>query len=253
MVLIVFLFALIGLWFRGGSGFFVGGAIGLVFFYVARGAARRRLAGVQDQFIEATFAVMGSLCKADGVVSPDEIRVVEQIFGRLDLSSSQKQAAKAAFNRGKSPDFDLDGAVDTFMQATPRGVLFPLFLQLQLLAVSADGQVHPAEHAMLVRVARRLGLTERDLARLEALLGSAAVSTPDTSQRLLDAAYAALGVTADASEADIKRAYRKMIRENHPDRLAANGLPEAMRAIAEERAREINAAFDRIKKARQFT
>jgi DnaJ like chaperone protein len=121
------------------------------------------------------------------------------------------------------------------------------------LAVSADGQVHPAEHALLLRVARRLGLTERDLARLEALLGSAAASSPDTSERLLGAAYAALGVSADASEAEIKRAYRKMIRENHPDRLAANGLPEGMRAIAEERAREINAAYDRIKKARQFT
>jgi DnaJ like chaperone protein len=52
---------------------------------------------------------------------------------------------------------------------------------------------------------------------------------------------------------DIKRAYRKLMGENHPDKLAAKGLPESMRKIAEERAREINSAYDLIKKARDFT
>ena len=110
---------------------------------------------------------------------------------------------------------------------------------------------------MLVRVAGRLGLTEGDDAHLESLLRAATggpaggPSGRPRQDRLADA-YVALGVPADAAPADIKRAYRKLISKNHPDKLAARGLPESMRAVAEERSREINAAYDLIKSSRGF-
>jgi len=207
---------------------------------------------VQAQFLETSFAVMGAMCKADGVVTRDEIRVTEAFFARLQLSAEQTEAAKAAFRRGKAPDFDLDEEVDRFARTGHGGrVLFDLFLQMQLLAVAADGEIHPAEHELLVRVARRLGLAEADVARLEALLRAAGVGATTsggvpTKQRL-DDAYAALGVSPDASDAEVKAAYRKLMIENHPDRVAAKGLPDGMREIAEERAREINVAYDLIK------
>jgi DnaJ like chaperone protein len=254
---LIFICAIVGLWLGGISGLFLGGAIGFALGRIVQGSVRRRLLVVQSQFLDTTFAVMGALCKADGVVTRDEIRVTEEVFARLNLSSDQKQAAKAAFNRGKAPDFELDAEVDKFVQSARGGLLFPLFLQVQLSAVVADGQIHPAERAMLVRVARRLGLGENEVARLEALLraaagGAAAAGGPPPKQRL-DDAYAALGVTPAASESEIKRAYRKLMSENHPDKLAAKGLPEGMRQLAEERAREINVAYDLIRKARQFS
>jgi DnaJ like chaperone protein len=257
-MLIILLCALVGLWLAGSSGFFIGAVVGYVFSRATQAAAHRSLHVVQSQFVESTFAVMGALCKADGVVTRDEIQVTEQVFAWLQLSIEQKALAKAAFNRGKAADFDLEAEVDQLAQsAQGGGVLYQLFLQVQVAAVSADGEVHPAEHAMLVRVARRLGLAERDVAQLEALLraaagGAAAAAAPPTKQRLEDA-YVALGVTAETSVTDIKRAYRKLMSENHPDKLAAKGLPESMRKLAEERAREINSAYDLIKKARQFT
>lgn len=257
MFFIVVICALVGLWLRGGTGFLVGSAVGFALGSYLRAAAQKRLGQVQVGFIDTTFAVMGALCKADGVVTRQEIQVVEQIFARLHLSPEQKEAAKVAFNRGKAAEFDLDAEVRRFAETAPRSpLLFHMFLRLQLIAIAADGQVHPAEHAMLVRVARGLGLSELHVVQLEALLRAAAYGA--TSQRAsheqqLADAYAALGVAAEASEAEIKRAYRKMISENHPDRVAAKGLPESMREIAEERAREINAAYDLIKKARQFT
>lgn len=257
MLFFVLLAALMGLWIGGARGFFIGALAGFVLHRLARESARKRLTEVHARFIDTTFAVMGALCKADGVVTTDEIRVAEQIFERLQLSPEQKSAAKAAFNRGKAPQFDLEGEVRLFTRTVPPGsILFHLFLQLQLMAVAADGEVHPAEHAMLVRVARLLGLTEFHVAQLEALLRAAAGAPPASrataSKQRLDDAYAALGVTPEATESEIKRAYRKMISENHPDKLAAKGLPESMRQFAEERAREINAAYDLIKKARQF-
>jgi DnaJ like chaperone protein len=257
-MLLILLFALIGFGIDGIRGLLIGALVGFGLSRMARASARTGLLSVQSQFLDSTFAVMGALCKADGVVTRDEIRVTEQLFARLHLSPEQKDAAKAAFTRGKAPEFDLEGEVDRFVQSARDGVgMFQLFLQVQLTAVAADGQVHPAEHAMLVRIARRLGLSELDLARLEALLraasgGATAAGGPPPKQRL-DDAYAAIGVTAEASESEIKRAYRKLMSENHPDKLAAKGLPDSMRQLAEERARELNVAYDLIRKARQFS
>jgi DnaJ like chaperone protein len=246
--------AFLGLWFFGFRGLVLGGIVGSLLAYVA---LRERLRRVREQFIEATFAVMGALCKADGVVTRDEIQVVEQIFDLLRLAPEQKAKAKAAFNRGKDPEFDLDGAVAVFSRVAPRGsILFKLFLQLQVMVVAADGEVHPAERAVLLKVAHDLGLGERELAQLEALLRAAArpASAPNSAplqQRLADA-YAVLEINPEASEAEIKHAYRQLIRENHPDKIASKGLPESMRSVAEARSREINAAYDLIKKTRQF-
>jgi DnaJ like chaperone protein len=184
----------------------------------------------------------------------------------LRLSGEQREQGKVAFARGKAPGFDLDAEVDRLKGAIGfgRGQLLRLFLQLQCMAVAADGRVHEAEHAMLVRIARRLGLTERDVAQLEALLRAAGAGpagagprdprgpgTPPPRARL-DDAYTALGLTSEASDAEVKRAYRRLVSENHPDKLASKGLPESMRQVAEERTREINLAYELIKESRNF-
>ena len=176
----------------------------------------------------------------------------------LRLTDEQRRLGKSAFSEGKQPHFDLDAAVDRFAAISRgRAPLVQLFLQLQCMAVAADGQFHPAEHAMLVRVAGRLGLTEGDVAQLESLLraatsGAAGGPSGRPSQDRLADAYVALGVTPEDVPADIKRAYRKLISKNHPDKLAARGLPESMRAVAEERSREINSAYNVIKSSRGF-
>ncbi len=254
---LTFIGAFIGLLAGGLGGLLIGAAIG----YVAGIALQQFVIGglriAQTELIESVFAVMGALCKADGVVARDEIKAVEQMFGMLRLNAEMRDLAKSAFNAGKQPHFDLAAAVDRFAAISRgRGPLLQLFLQLQCMAVAADGQVHPEEHAMLVQIAARLGLSERDVAQLESLLraatsgaGGGAPGRPNQN-RLADA-YAALGVAPDATLAEIKRAYRKLISKNHPDKLAARGLPESMRGVAEERSREINAAYDLIKDSRK--
>ena len=255
---LVLIGAIIGLLAGGAVGLLIGGFIG----YVAGQALKQFLVNglrvAQTELIESVFAVMGALCKVDSVVTRDEINAVEQIFGMLRLNDEQRRQAKAAFTKGKQSDFDLDAAVDRFATISRgRAPLVQLFMQLQCMAVAADGQIHPAEHAMLVRIAGRLGLSEQDVAQLESLLraatgrgaGDRAGAPPQ--DRLSDA-YVALGVEPDATPAEIKRAYRKLISQNHPDKLAARGLPESMRAVAEERSRELNAAYDLIKASRGF-
>ena len=247
--------ALLGAAFGGFTGLIIGGLIGYAAGFAFRQFVVGSLKVAQTTLLDSTFSIMGALCKADNVVTRDEIKAVEQIFNMLRLQGQSREQAKAAFNRGKQPDFDLDAAVDTFARISHRREpLLQLFLQLQCMAVAADGRIDPAEHAMLVRIAQRLGLTEADVSQLEALLraatgGPSAAGVPPQKDRLTDA-YAALGITADASPAEIKRAYRKLISQNHPDKLAARGLPESMRPVAEERSRELNSAYDMIKSAR---
>ena len=252
---LAFIGAIIGVIAGGLPGLVIGGLIGYGAGFLLRQSLVGGLRVVQSQLLDSVFAVMGALCKADNVITRDEINAVEQMFGMLNLQGEQREQAKAAFNRGKQPEFDLDAAVDQFARISHgRRPLVQLFLQLQVMAIAADGRIDPAEHAMLVRIARRLGLSEADVSQLEALLraGTTGPSGPGarpTQDKLADA-YIALGVTPDSDAAAIKRAYRKLISQNHPDKLAARGLPESMRAVAEERSREINSAYDLIKAAR---
>lgn len=235
-------------------GLFIGAALGAFLLNRMKRKLIGRLQNLQSGFVESVFSVMGAVSKADGVVTREEINMAEAMFDRFHLTGEQREKAKAAFNRGKAEGFDLDGEVQRFRQLSGgQPALLQVFLQVQVSAVSADGSVHPAEHDMLVRIARGLGLPESLVEQLEAALrGSRAGGAGQysaTSQ--LEDAYKALGVSPEATDDDIKRTYRKLMSENHPDKLAGRGLPESMRELAEERTREISHAYDVIKAARK--
>lgn len=258
MSLFILIGGMIGLFAGGFGGLLLGAAMGYgVGYLMSRVLLPRGLGAIQRQFLDSTFAVMGALCKADGQVTRDEIRVAEQYFGKLGLSKEQRQTARNSFNRGKEEGFDLAAEIDLL-----RGVvrnnqpLLQLFLQVQLSAIAADGVLDEAEHDMLLRVARLLGLSEIDLKRLEAMLhGVSGASTGGSGaagrgEQPLEDAYAALGVESTASDAEVKKAYRRLMSKYHPDKLASSGMPENMRTVAKERVREIRKAYDRIKEYR---
>lgn len=252
------LFILIG----GVLGLLFGGIGGAVLGAMAGGALSHALLNVlfasglhavRAQFLDSTFAVMGAVCKADGRVTDDEIRVAEQFFSRLSMSEEQRTSAMNAFNRGKADGFDLDAELARLRTvARQNQPLLQLFLQVQLSAIAADGVVHDDEHTMLVRIARGLGLSDADVDRLEAMLrgSSGARAGGAASGVRIDDAYATLGVKPDASDAEIKKAYRRLMSKHHPDKLAGRGMPESMRPVAEERTRDISRAYDAIKERR---
>lgn len=251
---VFFIAAAVGYAIGGFRGLILGVLLAWGISWLLGHTVRGGLGRIQAQFLDSTFAAMGALCKADGAVTRDEIKVAETLFERLHLSGEQREAAKAAFNRGKSPGFDLDAEIAGLREASRgRGPLLQIFLQVQLMAIAADGGVHPAEHDMLVRMAGGLGLPEAHIAQLEAMLrtGTGTGTGRQPTRQKLDDAYAVLGVTPSASDAEIKRKYRRLMSQNHPDKLAGKGLPESMREIAEERTREISTAYRRIKEARE--
>ena len=248
---------ILGFVWGGPIGALVGLLIGHFFFDSksdgpsVRGFSRNR---DQTTFFNAAFAVMGHLCKADGRVSAEEIRVAEQVMDQLGLSEARRAEARAMFRTGKAPGFDLAEALNAFQAAYGRAPQLKFtFLQIQMSAAWADGEVGAAERDVLYEIAQRLRISEVAFRQVEALVAGMARRAhqragpgPSSSQDDIDGAYRALGVSPNDSDTHIKRAYRRLISQHHPDKLISKGLPEDMMRAATERTAEIKASYDLI-------
>jgi len=214
---------------------------------------------IQTAFFTATFSVLGHLAKADGQVTQEEIRLAEAVMVQMQLSDEQKAIAKGLFNEGKEPDFDLDGVLDQFVGVCHRRhTLLRIFLEVLVQAAMADGHLSDAEEAVLQQVCSHIGFTPEELANLESMVaasarwaGGGAGQGPTRAQDLASA-YALLDIPETASDAEIKRAYRRLMSQHHPDKLVAKGLPEEMMKIATQKTHEIRQAYERIKQVRGF-
>lgn len=218
-------------------------------------------ARTQTAFFTATFSVMGHVAKADGRVSEEEIEMARTVMDRMDLPTQMRQAAIKLFNEGKQPGFPLNDVLDQFRRECHRRyTLIQIFIEIQIHAAYADGVMDPQERDLLIRICDRLGFPRRDFEHLEAMIraqrrpGARAGGghRPAPSGPSLADAYAILNLPETAAEGDIKKAYRRLMSQHHPDKLVAKGLPEEMMRLATEKTREIRAAYDRIREARGF-
>lgn len=216
------------------------------------GGTQQRQQRLQGAFFAATFAVMGRIAKADGRISPEEIRLASTVMDHFDLDPRLRAAAQNLFREGASERFDLDGVLAQFRRESGRQVnLRRLFLEIQIQMALADGAVSAPERRILLLVSDCLGIPRALYRRLEEQIRASAHSGPAAgSGPSLEDAYATLGVPSGASETEVKRAYRRLMSRHHPDKLVAKGLPEEMMRVATERTQEIRAAYDRIKEAR---
>lgn len=207
----------------------------------------------QTLFFGATFAVMGHLSKIDGQVSAAEIRMAERIMDRLALDPARRQFAQYLFRLGKRADFPLDDVLDQLRHESRSRDLRRVFLEIQVFAAYADGQVHARERDVLERISIALGFDVPTLAQIERLvqaeLGVDRADEASTSSSLAQD-YALLGVDQGADLATVKRAYRRMMSQHHPDRLISRGLPEEMIRLATSKTQAIKAAYERIRAAR---
>lgn len=229
-------------------------------------------AALNDALFDAVFSILGHLAKADGRVSEKEIAQAEALMTRMGLSGERRAEAIRQFNLGKQPDFALDQVVATFRARTQKRKLLTLnFIEILLSAALADGELHAEEEAVLLRVAQGLGIPEGQFRQLLGMLLAQArfaqggyQQDPFGSQQAggyqpsgrqgpsLAEAYAVLGVDASVSDADVKRTYRRLMSQHHPDKLAAQGLSEEMIRAATAKTAEISRAYDMIKQSRGF-
>ncbi|BBI64979.1 hypothetical protein HSBAA_62850 [Vreelandella sulfidaeris] len=206
MLLLIVIFGLIGLAFGGPVGLLIGGGLG---WWLGRRISRRlniARTRIQEGFLESIFSVMGCLCQADGKVTDGELDVAEKLFDQMRLQGEQRAKARAAFERGRADDFNLDAELANVNQLTQRQpVLRQVFIQVQLSAIAADGVLHPAEHDMILRVARGVGCSDAEVQQIEAMLHGAAANSKGASEEALKDAYRVLGISEDASDTEIKK------------------------------------------------
>ena len=207
----------------------------------------------QTAFFTATFSVMGHLAKADGLVTRDEIRLAAQVMDEMQLTRAQRDAARRLFREGRAPDFPVGEVLDQLRRECRYGShLITMFVEILMHAAFADGELHAQERALLETICMRLRLPAGELDRLEAMLRAERHARGGKASDALSPAdaYAILGVEERCSDAELKRAYRRMMNRHHPDKLVAKGLPEEMMRVATEKTREIKAAYDRLKEVR---
>jgi DnaJ like chaperone protein len=254
----------------GAFGFLLGGPIGaLLGVYAGRnfdaglaqdfgttnafdpGAQQR----VQATFFTATFSVMGFIAKADGRISKDEILLANRIMDEMRLTVAMKNTARDLFNKGKQNGFQFEAVLAQFKQEMHgRKTLSQMFLEIQIRAASADGKLRKDEKNILNKVANALGFSHYELESL--------ISRHNSEQRFensnytsdvdrISQAYGVLGLSSSCSDKELKRTYRRLMSQHHPDKLVSKGLPDEMLTIAKEKTQEIKAAYEVIKKERK--
>ena len=214
---------------------------------------------VQMAFFTATFSVMGHIAKADGKVSAEEIQTAKMVMAKMELPENLRQTAQELFNEGKSPRFPLDDALEQLRtECHRRSTLIRMFIEIQLQVAYADGVLDRSEERLLLHICDRLNFSRLQYQSLKAILeaqqrfGGTGYEkfrnkpSAQSTQPSLEDAYGVLGLQPTASNAEVKRAYRRLISQHHPDKLVAKGLPEEMMKIATEKTQKIRKAYEMI-------
>ncbi|HJN24609.1 MAG TPA: TerB family tellurite resistance protein [Rhodospirillales bacterium] len=236
----------------GVAGFTLGGPLGaLIGVYAghkmdqARSGDGSKLgADTQTRQVAFTMAVIvlsAKMAKADGVVTREEVEAFKRVF---HIPPDEMKKVGQLFDEARK---DASGYEPYAQQVAQMFRHEPAILE-ELIGglfhiAKADGEVHPAELEFLAKVSVIFGFSEHDFERLRA-----SYDTPEKSDP-----YEILGVSRDDDDGTIKKAYRKLIVENHPDKLMAQGLPQEFVDLANEKMAAINAAYDTVKKQRGFS
>ncbi|QGM81281.1 co-chaperone DjlA [Otariodibacter oris] len=274
----------IGYKFLGG---FFGGMLGLIIGHWADkklyelGTVSSSIFGKaltrQSIFIQTTFAVLGHISKSKGRVTEDDIQLARGLMNQMKLDAQNQQLAQQAFTLGKDSNFPLRQVIKEFREACgQRRDLLRFFVEVQIQAALQDGTIDINEQKILFTIAESLGMSRFQFEQMLAMIAAAQrfrsgqyqyeqySSQQDGNYQgrqsgyqqsynkgpTLEDAYSVLGVNANSDQTTVKRAYRKLMNEHHPDKLVAKGLPPEMMEVAKEKAQQIQAAYDLICKAK---
>lgn len=246
----------------GVFGLLLGALVGHAFdrglLNVLRLASPKNLKHIRDTFFDTTFLLAGHLAKADGRISEAEVAHAEQLFVQLGLGPEQRKRAIEKFKAGAAPQFKIADATQAFIDTCGRQPQLIQTLLLFLISQAhADDGMDAAEMKVLTRIASALGVQPAQLHRLISMAqaqqqfhSQGSGRTSPSGATSITAAYAALGVEPSIDDKGLKRAYRKLMSEHHPDKLIAKGVPEAMIKVATARSQEIQSAYEAVRRHR---
>lgn len=196
---------------------------------------------VQLTFFVAAFSMLAKLVRADGQITREELDSIEKIMAHdLKLDYQSRQVAVNIFNTAlNSPQSFQDYAVQFYSHFHYRPQLLEFMLDLLFKVSTVHGKLGKNEEELLIFAAKIFHFSEQRYQNIRLRY-----------VRNHDQYYAVLGCSPEDSDDLVKSRYRKLVREFHPDSIAAKGLPEEFTSFAQEKFREIQEAYENIKKQR---
>jgi len=246
-------FGTMGLLFGGPLGAIAGAAIGHILVDKTAGAAGQAYRAIpQPQFDQteqtraayfvSLFSILGKLSKIDGVVTRDEIAVVQEFINGLPMEANEKAFAQQVFNEAKDSRYAIeDFAVQLYQTMQNQPTLLLSFFDLLFKLAAADGKLHPNEEAALKSIQNIFRLSDRQYDDVKAVYFQE-----------LDKYYKVLNCTPESSNEEIKSNYKKLVKDFHPDKIISKGLPEEFIEFAEGRFREIQESYEKVRKERNL-
>jgi DnaJ like chaperone protein len=202
----------------------------------------------QAAFTVGVIVLGAKMAKADGRVTREEIEAFKRVF---QVSPTHEEAVGKLFNQARRHSGGFEPYAFRLAQVFRHNpaVLEQVLGGLFIIAASDSSGLSPAELKFLRNVSVIFGFGTDTFARIAARSG---VELPESQRPKtpLEDAYAILGVKAAVTDDEVKTAYRALIREHHPDGLVAQGMPPEFIAVATEKMKRINVAYDTVCKTR---
>ena len=196
----------------------------------------------QAAFFISLFSILGKLSKIDGVVSKDEIAVVNDFINRLPIDETEKQFARQVFNEAKNSPYLIDDfAIQLYQAVKNQPNLILSYFDLLFRIAAADGTLHSAEEAALKRIKEIFDISDNQYEDVKAVYFND-----------LDKHYKILNCTPESTKEEIKSNYKKLVKDFHPDTIISKGLPEEFIEFASDRFREIQGSYEKIRQERNF-
>jgi DnaJ like chaperone protein len=248
--------------------------------------AEKQVSQLRQCFFQTVFSLLGHVAKCDGQINAQEVRRTRVFMEKMELTPECKVEAQELFNVGASQQFDLQETLQKFQNTASKSPEIVEILLVYLISLaSTDGPLSKAEMDVVKQVATALGFTSIIFDHMLKMVAAQDSfnqwdtraeqasqksnsnqshrkaeshssdqknerrnSATEASDQYLAAAFKVLDISTDASEAEIKKAYRKLVNQFHPDKLIDKGLPPQLLTAATDRFRGIRTAYEYIRK-----
>lgn len=225
-----------------GNGF--GASLANGYYFYGHDAAK-----LKQRFFETTFVCMGYLAKLDGRVCEEEIEEAQEVMERLELNERQREYAISLFNKGKDQKVDCQKQIKKLKDECERRSLLRAFIDIQLRMAYCDGELTSAEKEYMMQLRLNLDFSRLEFQHMEESIRNIYLAT---GVMKLHEAYAVLQVEHTINESELKKVYRRLMSQLHPDKLMAQKASQSILDEAMEKTRIVKAAFDQIRRARDF-
>lgn len=237
---------------------------------------------IRESFLKAAFSFLGYIASCDGAINRDEVNRLKVHMKKMHLSEDEQRTALYVFKAGTASHFNASQALQEFQASTTPKLMQILLIHLLTMA-RADGCLVEKELHAIQWIARELGYKSIVFNHLLKMIyaqdqlfqsrNPSRPTSPDdystpqkeqvnvdnysqrqtaTNNQDLEKAYRILAVTADMTEDEIRRTYKKLASHLHPDKLINQGLTQDQINSANERFKHIQAAYSFIKKYRSM-